>query len=124
MVIASARRNIPLVCAKTLEGTVIGESATAGSNYERFYLVFGEEYFFDGEVIHGNLNEVYPMRIIGEPKKEGTQALYLVELMNGSSEGIPGSRLQAGEKFSAEYAPVERELSRKVGGRLILCFLA
>ena len=63
------------------------------------------------------------MRVIGEPKKEGTNAIYLVELMNGSADGIPGERLQMGEKFSAEYAPVERELSRKVGGRLILCFL-
>lgn len=124
MVIASARRNIPLVEARTIDGTVINAGNTAGANYERFYLVFGEEYFFDGEVLHGNLNEVYPMRVIGEPKKEGTNALYLVELMNGSADGIPGERLQMGEKFSAEYAPVERELSRKVGGRLILCFLA
>lgn len=122
-VIASARRNIPLVEARTIDGTTIEAGATAGANYERFYLVFGEEYFFDGEVLHGNLNEVYPMRVIGEPKKEGTNAIYLVELMNGSADGIPGERLQMGEKFSAEYAPVERELSRKVGGRLILCFL-
>lgn len=115
-VIASARRNIPLVEARNIDGTTIEAGATAGANYERFYLVFGEEYFFDGEVLHGNLNEVYPMRVIGEPKKEGTNAIYLVELMNGSADGIPGERLQMGEKFSAEYAPVERELSRKVGG--------
>ena len=115
-VIASARRNIPLVEARTIDGTTIEAGDTAGANYERFYLVFGEEYFFDGEVLHGNLNEVYPMRVIGEPKKEGTNAIYLVELMNGSADGIPGERLQMGEKFSAEYAPVERELSRKVGG--------
>ena len=36
--------------------------------------------------------------------------------MGGNTAGIPNERLQAGERFSVEYAPVERELSRKVGG--------
>lgn len=36
--------------------------------------------------------------------------------MGGNVDGIPNERLQAGERFSVEYAPVERELSRKVGG--------
>lgn len=36
--------------------------------------------------------------------------------MAGNVDGIPNERLQAGERFSVEYAPVERELSRKVGG--------
>lgn len=44
--------------------------------------------------------------------------------MGGVTEGIPAERLQAGERFSHEFAPVERELSRKVGDRLILCHLA
>lgn len=33
--------------------------------------------------------------------------------MGGVKDGIPAERLQAGERFSHEYAPVERELSRK-----------
>ena len=69
----------------------------------------------DGEVVVGNLNEVYPMRILGDPKAEGTNFVYKVELMAGNTHGIPADRLQAGERFSVEYAPVERELSRKVG---------
>lgn len=36
--------------------------------------------------------------------------------MGGNVDGIPNERLQVGERFSVEYAPVERELSRKVGG--------
>lgn len=35
--------------------------------------------------------------------------------MGGNTQGIPAERLLAGEKFSYEYAPVERTLSRKVG---------
>ena len=69
----------------------------------------------DGEVIVGNLNEVYPMRILGNPRMEGTNAVYKVELMGGITQGIPAERLLPGERFSYEYAPVERALSRKVG---------
>lgn len=38
--------------------------------------------------------------------------------MGGLTQGIPAERLLAGERFSIEYAPVEREGSRKVGDRL------
>lgn len=72
----------------------------------------------DGEVIVGNLNEVYQFRIIGEPRNEGTNVVYKVELMGGNTHGCPAERLLAGERFSVEYAPVEKELSRKVGDRL------
>lgn len=50
---------------------------------------------------------------------EGTNATYKVELMGGITDGCPAERLLAGERFSIEYAPVEREGSRKVGDRLI-----
>lgn len=35
--------------------------------------------------------------------------------MGGNQSGVPAERLLAGERFSIEFAPVERELSRKVG---------
>lgn len=35
--------------------------------------------------------------------------------MAGNQSGVPAERLLAGERFSIEFAPVERELSRKVG---------
>lgn len=73
----------------------------------------------DGEVIVGNLNQVYPFRILGEPRMEGTNAVYKVELMGGNTTGCPSERLLAGERFSIEFAPVEKEGSRKVGDRLI-----
>ena len=69
----------------------------------------------DGEVVFGNLNQVYPIRILGDARMEGTNAVYKVELMGGNTNGIPAERLLAGERFSVGFAPVERELSRKVG---------
>lgn len=72
----------------------------------------------DGEVIVGNLNQKYPIRILGDCKREGTNAVYKCETMGGLTQGIPAERLLAGERFSIEYAPVEREGSRKVGDRL------
>ena len=39
-----------------------------------------------------------------------------MELANGTNSGMPGSRLQLGERFSYSHAVVSRGLSRKVGG--------
>lgn len=115
-VIGSSRRNIPLVEARTSDGTQVEkDTGNVGINGEPFYLVFAEDWFADGEVLFGNLNEVYPIRILGDARLEGSNAVYKVELMGGVTEGIPSERLLAGERFSHEFAPIERELSRKVG---------
>lgn len=68
----------------------------------------------NGEVIVGELNEVYPLRVLEAGRPEGTNAVYRVELMGGVLTGMPGSELQYGKRFSIDYAPVERELSRPV----------
>lgn len=115
-IIGSSRRNIPLIEARKIDGNPVGAGGeNVGIGTEPFYLVFNEDWFADGEVLFGNLNEVYPMRVLGDPRVEGTQYVYKVELMGGITDGIPAERLLAGERFSHEYAPVERELSRKVG---------
>lgn len=116
-VISSSRRNIPLVEARDENGNPI--EGAAGEGGAPFYLVFGEDWFADGEVIVGEKNEVYPCRILGDARMEGTNAVYKVELMGGITSGMPAEELQAGKRFSVEYAPVEKELSRKVGDRLI-----
>lgn len=124
-VVGSVRRNIPLVEARRLDGTKVEEGTdNVGAGTEPFYLVFGEHWFFDGEVIFGNLNQVYPIRVLGDARTEGTRYIYKCELMGGNTIGIPSDRLLAGERFSVGFAPVERELSRGVGGRLTLCHLA
>lgn len=74
-VIGSSRRNIPLVEARREDGTVVTTGANVGVGTSPFYLVFAEDWFADGEVLFGNLNEVYPMRVLGDPRMEGTNAV-------------------------------------------------
>lgn len=76
-IVGSSRRNIPLIEARSLDGTVISEG-NAGVGGEAFYVVFGEDWFADGEVIVGEKNEVYPLRILGEPRMEGSNAVDLL----------------------------------------------
>ena len=110
-VIGSARRNIPLVEARKADGSPItGKTEMVGEGGEHFFLVFAEHWFFDGEEIFGEKNQVYPMLIKGKPVQEGTNYVYEVELSNGSRKGIPSDRLQPGERFSYAFAPVERGL--------------
>lgn len=114
--IGSSRRNIPLLEARDENGTPVTENSNmVGVGTTPFYLVFGEDWFADGEYIVGNLNEIYQFRILGDPRMEGTNAVYKVELAGGNTLGCPAERLLAGERFSKEAAFVEKELSRKVG---------
>ena len=115
-VIGSSRRNIPLVEARDENGTIVTrDKGMIGVGTAPFYLVFPEDWFADGEYIVGNLNEIYQFRILGDPRIEGTNAVYKVELAGGNTAGVPAERLLAGERFSVEAAFVEKELSRKVG---------
>jgi hypothetical protein len=99
-VIGSSRRNIPLVEARDENGNpmIIGSNdVTAdtmiGAGTQPFYLVFAEDWFYDGEVLWGNLNEAYNFRVLGDPVTEGTNAVYKVELMGGNIVGCPAERL-------------------------------
>ena len=114
-IVGSSRRNIPLIEARSLDGTVISEG-NAGVGGEAFYVVFGEDWFADGEIIVGEKNEVYPLRILGEPRMEGSNAVYRVELMGGVLDGMPAEELTLGKRFSWDFAVVERTMSRSVGG--------
>ena len=113
-VIGSMVKNLPLIEARTLDGTIVADNVNAGANGEPFYVVFDEDLFADGAVIVGELNEIYPLRILGDGYREGTNIRYKVQLMGGVIGGMPGEQLQPGKRFSKEYAPVEREFSRKV----------
>lgn len=115
-VVGSTRQNIPLIEARDENGTVVtASSANVGAGTAPFYLVFGKDWFADGEYIVGNLNEIYQFRILGDARMEGTNAVYTVELAGGNEDGVPAERLLAGEQFSIEAAFVEAEMSREVG---------
>ena len=117
-IVTSARRNIPLVEARRADGTVVASTDTTnvGVGFEPFYLVFPEDWFALGEVLWGELNEVYPVIVKEAGRIEGTNYVYLVEPFgaNGAA-GIPVDQLLAGKRFSYGYAPIEKDFSRKVG---------
>lgn len=113
-VIGSMVKNLPLVEARTLNGTVVASGdANVGVNGEPFYVVFDEDLFADGAIIVGELNEIYQLRILGDGYREGTNIRYKVQLF-GNVNGMPADQLLPGKRFSKEYAPVEKEFSRKV----------
>lgn len=112
----SANRNISLVEARRADGTKVTTGDNVGVGFEPFYLVFAEDWFANGEVLWGALNEKYPVIVKEEGKSEGTNTVYLVEPFGANGgNGIPVERLQPGEKFSWAYAPIEDNFSRKVG---------
>lgn len=113
-VIGSSRRNIPIVEARTENGVVL-TTGNYGVGGAPFYVVFPEDWFADGNVIVGEKNEIYPLRILAEGQAEGTNTKYKVELMGGVTTGMPFDELTMGKRFSIDYSPVERELSRGVG---------
>lgn len=110
----SSRRNIPLYEARDINGNII-TIGNAGVGYEPFYLVFSENWFADGNILWGEKNEIYPLRVLGDAKMEGSFAVYKVELHGGVSEGVPAEELTLGKRFSIGYSPVEKDFSRKVG---------
>lgn len=115
-IIGSSRRNIPLLEARTIDGTPVdSNSGMIGVGVEPFYVVFGENWFGLGEVIVGEKNELYPLRILEEGRMEGNNCVYKVELMGAVTSGMPATELLLGKRFSAEYAPVSRSFSRGVG---------
>ena len=116
-IIGTSRRNIPLVEARRYDGTVVAAAdvANVGINGEPFYLVFGEDWFANGNVLGGELNEVYPVRVLEDCRMEGSLAVYKVEMFGGIMDGMPASQLVYGKRFSSDYSPVERGGSRKVG---------
>ena len=113
-IIGNNRRNVALKEARDESGNVIS-TGMAGVGFAPFYVVFPEDWIADGEVIVGELNEIYPLRVLGDAKMEGTDAVYKVELMGAVSEGMPASELVSGKRFSVDYAPVEKDFSRAVG---------
>lgn len=113
-VIGGSRKNIPVIEARNESG-VKTTTGNIGENNLPFFVVFPEPYFADGNVIEGELNELYPIRVLGEPTIEGSNAVYKVELMGGITAGIPASEFTQGKRFSVGYSPVEAEWSRKVG---------
>lgn len=114
----SSERNIPLVEARW-QGAVVDENTTnVGAGRAPFELVFPERYFTDVHEIVGERPDTYRIRILDDPKEDGTNYVYTCEVFGGEETllGIPGDEFLPQKRFSIEGAPVEDELSIKGAG--------
>jgi len=118
-IVASSRRNIPLVEARRCDGTKVDPDVSTdnvGVGYEPFFLVTQTDWFALGEIIWGNMNEAYPMIVMEPGRAEGVNTVYQVQLFGADvANGMPVDRLLPGERLSYGYAPIEDNFSRKVG---------
>lgn len=113
--IGSYERNLPIVGAR-FQGAPVGAGDTGiGAGGMEFEVIFPELMFSDAHMIVGEKNEHYQLLIKDKPRAEGTNWVYTVELMSGALNGMPGSELQAGKRFSKDFSPAPDELSDKGG---------
>ena len=110
-----ANKNIPLASAY-INGTAVSATSQAGLNYSTFELEFPEPYFAANDIIVGEYNEIYPIRVKNSAVSQGTNDLYTCELITGDQNlFIPYDQLINGKRFSREYNLVEKTLSVRGG---------
>jgi len=115
-IIGSSRRNISLEVARYQGADVTSSTANVGMGGATIELVFPENYFFQNEIIVGELNERYRFLVISQVG-EGTNTVYTVKLTGDTwASGITGAELVAGKKFSYEHTMIPEEMDRSVGG--------
>ena len=113
--IGSHERNLPLAGA-TYQGSAVGAGDTGvGAGGTQFELKFSERMFSDAHMIVGEKNEIYPILIVAEPVPVGNEWVYTCELMGNLANGMPGSELQPGKRFSKDFSPAPSILSSKGG---------
>ena len=116
MLYGSGRRNYELKYAKDENGNVVTKnSGMVGSNLARFELVFNDVAFLFGETIIGERRE-FPLRVVEQPRHEGTDVVYTVEAFNGDTNGIPATLLVPGKRFYNGPYYVAKGLSTEGSG--------
>lgn len=97
-----------------IAGVAVTAADEPGKNFSAFELVFPKNFFSDTEVIVGEKNELYPIRIIKEPYQDGGNWVYTCEMQTGDTNlFFPYDESRPGKLFSGEYSPVERGRHRK-----------
>lgn len=115
--ISNGKKNIPLVKASlTPNGTAVSPLDRVGVGGSEFYLTFEEPWFSQVNQIVGERNELYPIRVLEDPRPVGNYWEYRCMLNTGNKDlAIPYEELQAGKRFSRDFSPVERTLSNRGG---------
>tara|TARA_R110000851_G_scaffold296262_3_gene451356 strand:+ start:5640 stop:7148 length:1509 start_codon:yes stop_codon:yes gene_type:complete len=117
-VVGSDERNIALVQA-TYNGAIVdSDDVNVGAARTIVQLVFAEKYFTKVHVIAGNRPDDYQFRLLDDGQELNGNYSYDAEVFGGQEtlNGVPGSELVAGNRFSIESAYVEDELSSEGAG--------
>lgn len=108
-------KNIPII--DYWDNTYAAKPTRAGIARSPFFVEFGERYFEMTDVIVGEKDELYKLRIISEPISRGTSWLYEVQLVTGDDTlFVPAEEMAAGKRWSKDYSLVEQTLSKRGGG--------
>jgi len=98
-------KNLPLVDATDIAGSVSAVASTLtgqGANGAQFYVIFGEDYFDNGDVLRGEMED-YHLLIKGKDTV-GQGYRYRVELITDNSAlSMPAEELEVGRRFSKDY---------------------
>ena len=121
--IGSSNRNIELLEARVNGSVQSASSDNLGANGAQFDLVFGEDWFNDGQTIVGEKPDLYPIQIVKKSIEGINNAVYTCVMLGGVTGGIPAEEVVAGKKFSGEGYAVSSELSReRMGGNVTTPF--
>ena len=108
--------NVPLVEARFRGEVVLTGDVNVGASGEMIELVFPEEAPFSKmHMIVGEKLELYQLRIISDAYYEATNKIFKAELMGQNQNGMPGSELLGGKRWSKDFSPVEDILSTEGG---------
>jgi len=83
-----------------------------GFNKSRFLMYFDKPLFSDVHVIVG-MDDRYRVRVVSDPRSEGSLYVYECEVFGPADDFIPASELRIGGKWSRDGAPVPLSKSKK-----------
>lgn len=108
-------KNIPLVQYYT-DLALSTQGATPGVGFSSFYLEFPDRIFEATDVLgYGyTAKETYQMRVMSDPKPNGSNWVYEVQLVTGDANlFVPSTDLVAGQRFVKMFSAVEQTLSQR-----------
>lgn len=108
-------RNLPLIEARADGAVVTASDNNVGAYGKEIELVFPEPLFSDVHMLVGEKNELYQLRVKKDWYQDSTGYVYTTELMGNNQNGMPGSELVSGKRFSKDFSPVEDIMSTKGG---------
>lgn len=105
-------KNIPLI--NYYDSTLVSQPTQPGIGFSAFWVEFPDRIFEATDVLGFGYTEkeTYQLRVMSDPKPNGSNWLYQVQLVTGdSSLFVPTSLLTAGVRFVKMYSAVEQTLS-------------